>query len=165
MRKIVLTLAVLLVCARSAFAVDFAETDASLAAGLPEAAWEREASARIWSRSVEEGDFPVNAYCDAETIARVSAWRAGAARQLSARLRSGEGGAASRVLAMLLERYASQGITPVSAAEREMISESIGGPSLRPCGRNGLWRSGEGRFFTYCRERRGGPVAGETASS
>ena len=79
---------------------------------------------------VEEGDFPVNAYCDAETIARVSARRAEAARQLSARLRSGEGGAASRVLAILLERYASQGITPVSAAEREMISESsVVGPS------------------------------------
>ena len=57
MRKIVLTLAVLLACAGSAFTVELAETDASLAAGLPEAAWEREASARIWSRSWRKGTF------------------------------------------------------------------------------------------------------------
>ena len=136
MRKIVLTLAVILACARSVFAVDFAETDVSLAAGLPEATWEREASARIWARSVEEGNFPVNAYCDAETIGRVSARRAEAARLLSARLRSGEEGPASRVLAILLERYASQGITPVTGAEREMISEAeyfrIGGAMATP---------------------------------
>ncbi len=43
---------------------------------------------------------------------------------LSAELRGGAGGPAARVMAILLERYASQGISPLTAAEGNMLTEA-----------------------------------------
>jgi hypothetical protein len=71
--KILTCLLLCLACASAAFAGEGVSASPS---------WERAADARLWSRATEEGDMPLNAYCEAGDIERASELRREAARAL-----------------------------------------------------------------------------------
>ena len=101
--KILTTTLLCLACASAAFAGE---------GELAMPAWEREADARLWTQAVEEGDMPVNAYCEAGAIERMSQRRREIAREFAAALETSPESVEALVLGSLLLDFERRTITP-----------------------------------------------------